>query len=74
MSKYSLVGIDGNAYAIMGYVTKCMKAEGMDQEDIDNYRANAMSSNYDHLFCVSCEMIDFLNDEYSDNYDDMEDF
>ena len=26
--KYNLVGIDGNAYSIMGYVTDAMKEEG----------------------------------------------
>ena len=73
MSKYSLVGIDGNAFAIMSYVSKAMKAEGQDKEQIDAYFNNARYGTYEHLLCVSVEMIDFLNelyDDWNDEYDD----
>ena len=29
---YSLIGIDGNAYAVMAYVTEAMRAEGKSNE------------------------------------------
>ena len=73
MSKYSLVGIDGNAFAIMSYVSKAMKAEGQDKEQIDAYLNNGRYGTYEHLLCVSVEMIDFLNelyDDWNDEYDD----
>ena len=74
MSKYSLVGIDGNAFAIMSYVSKAMKAEGQDKEQIDAYLNNARYGTYEHLLCVSAEMIDFLNELYDDWNDDFDDY
>ena len=74
MSKYSLVGIDGNAFAIMSYVSKAMKAEGQDEEQIDSYLNNARYGTYEHLLCVSAEMIDFLNELYDDWNDDFDDY
>jgi hypothetical protein len=66
--KYTLVGIDGNAFSVMGYVSQCMKQEGMSRQEIEDYRKEAMSGDYNNLLVVSQEMIDFLNNESSDNY------
>ena len=71
MKAYTLVGVDGNAYAIMGYVRTAMKRAKMTKEDIDAYIKDATSSDYYHLLVVSCEMIDKVNeilglDEYED--------
>lgn len=76
MKAYTLVGVDGNAYAIMGYVRIAMRRAGMSREDIDAYTKDATSSDYYHLLVVSSEMIDKVNeilglDEYEDyEYDD----
>lgn len=59
--KYTLVGVDGNAFSIMGYVLKCMRKEKKSQGEIDTYLADAQSSNYDHLVAVSAKMIEELN-------------
>ena len=59
--EYSLIGVDGNAFAIIGYITRAMKKEGKNNESIEEYRKNAMSGNYDNLLCVSQNMIDELN-------------
>ena len=61
--KYTLVGIDGNAFSIMGYVSKCMRQEGMSRQDIENYRKDARTGDYNNLLAVSQDMIDFLNNE-----------
>ena len=71
MKAYTLVGVDGNAYAIMGYVRTAMKSAKMTKEDIDAYTKDATSSDYYHLLVVSCEIIDKVNeilglDEYED--------
>ena len=71
MKAYTLVGVDGNAYAIMGYVRIAMRRAGMSKEDIDVYTKDATSSDYYHLLVVSCEIIDKVNeilglDEYED--------
>lgn len=62
MEKYSLVGIDGNAYAVMGYVKRAMIQEGASKEDIQSYLDDAMSSDYSHLIAVSADMVDKLNE------------
>ena len=59
--KYTLVGCDGNAFAVMGYVANAMKKEGKSQSEIRAYRTDAMSSDYDNLLAVSMEVLDELN-------------
>jgi hypothetical protein len=44
-----LVGEDGNAFAILGRVTKAMKRSGVSKEDIDAFTKEAMSADYDAL-------------------------
>ena len=74
MEKYSLVGIDGNAYSVMGYVTKAMKEVGFSKEEQDKYLTDAKSSDYDHLLAVSIGMIDQCNDKAGvEDYEDYED-
>lgn len=80
MKAYTLVGIDGNAYNIMGYVRDAMHDAKMTNDDIDAYIKDATSSDYNHLLAVSCEIIDRVNeilglndydedeDEYMDEY------
>ena len=80
MKAYTLVGINGNAYNIMGYVSDAMHDANMTNDDIDAYVKDATSSDYNHLLVVSCEMIDKVNeilglndydedeDEYMDEY------
>lgn len=59
--KYDLVGVDGNAFAVMGYVLKAMKECKMSKEEQSDYQTKAMSGDYDHLLAVSIEMIDICN-------------
>ena len=80
MKAYTLVGINGNAYSIMGYVRDAMHDAKMTNDDIDAYIKDATSSDYNYPLTVSCEMIDRVNeilglndydedeDEYMDEY------
>ena len=61
--KYNLVGIDGNAYSVMGYVIKAMKRERFSKSEIDDYQADAKSGDYNHLLSVSAEMIEKCNNK-----------
>lgn len=61
--EYTLVGVDGNAYSIMGYVSGCMRESGKTKEEIKAYTDKATSGNYDNLLRVSALMIDELNME-----------
>lgn len=74
MKAYTLVGVDGNAFSIMGYVRSAMKRAKMTSQDIDAYTKDATSSDYDHLLVVSCKMIDKVNEVLDlDKYDENED-
>jgi len=58
---YTLVGINGNAYSVMGYASACMKREGKTKEQVDAYVKEAKAGDYDNLLSVSDIMIDSLN-------------
>lgn len=58
---YSLVGVDGNAYAIMGYVVHAMKECGKTADEVNEYMKQDKSSDYHHLLIVSADMCDELN-------------
>lgn len=62
--KYDLVGQDGNAYAIMGYTQRCMRAEKFTKEEIDAYLKEATSGDYNHLLATSYEFIDQCNNRF----------
>ena len=59
---YSLIGIDGNAYNIMGYTANAMKNTGFTKEEIDKMYSEATSSDYDNLLVVCGNYIDMVND------------
>lgn len=44
-----LVDKDGNAFSIMGEVKHALKANHIPQEEINDFLAEAMSGDYDHL-------------------------
>jgi len=62
--KYDLVGIDGNAFSVMGYVKRAMYNEHFTKKEVDNYLQDAMSDDYNHLLYVSIQMIEECNKRY----------
>ena len=62
--KYDLVGVDGNAYSVMGYVQRAMRNENFTKDEINSYLNDAMSDDYDHLLYVSIKMIEKCNERY----------
>ena len=72
MMKYDLVGIDGNAYYVMGYTSKALKAEGLGDK-VDEMMQKAMSSDYNHLLMVCMEYIDMANEAAVNNVPDKDD-
>ena len=75
MSKYTLVGVNGNAYAIMGYTSKAMKRAGFTKEEVDQMYKEATSGDYSNLICVCDEYIDRVNERLglTDEDDDEDD-
>lgn len=58
--KYSLTGIDGNAFSIIGYTAQALKREGM-SELVDKMRTEATSGDYDNLVQVCMGYLDKAN-------------
>ena len=69
-----LIGVNGNAFMIMGVFRKQAVREGWSKEEIDAVLKEAKSSDYDHLLATivnHCEVIneDDINLNF-DSYDD----
>lgn len=58
--KYSLVGVDGNAFSVMGYTTRALKREGLGDK-VDEMHKKAMSGDYSNLICVCDEYVQMAN-------------
>lgn len=52
-----LVGHDGNAFAIMGKVSKVLRRAGVSQEEIKQYTDEATSGDYDNLLRVTMNWV-----------------
>ena len=61
MARFTLVGVDGNAFAVMAYTRKVMKQAGL-EKDIPQMLNDAQSSDYNHLLCVCDDYIDKCNE------------
>ena len=64
--KYNLVGIDGNAFSVMGYVINAMRKEKKSLKSINEYQEKAMAGDYNDLLCASMDIVDKLNKEIED--------
>lgn len=53
-----LIGVDGNAFAIMGTTSKLLQRAGASADFVKSYQADAMSGSYDHLLQVSVAYLD----------------
>ncbi|MEW4571291.1 hypothetical protein AB1L88_25745 [Tautonia sp. JC769] len=47
--RLNLVGIDGNAYSLLGAFAATAREQGWSDQEIEAVREEATSSNYDHL-------------------------
>ncbi len=54
----SLIGVDGDAFAIMSHVTRTLKRAGNSRSVCDEYRKLAMSGDYNHLLAISMAYLD----------------
>lgn len=58
--RHSLVGVDGNAFAIMGYVNRALRESG-NQSRVEEYSKKARAGDYNNLVVVSQDYIDIAN-------------
>lgn len=66
---YTLVGVDGNAYSIMGYTANALKRSGL-RDKVDEMREKAMSGDYYNLIAICNEYIDMANEAAGYNEED----
>jgi hypothetical protein len=61
MSKYdidvNLTDIDGNAFSIMGAVTRAMKRAGVSKEERSQYLQEATAGDYNQLLMTTMEWV-----------------
>ena len=64
MAKYDitveLTGIDGNAFSIMGAVTKAMRRAGVSSEEQDQYFKEARAGDYNQLLATTMEWVEVV--------------
>ena len=53
----SLVGVDGNAFSILGQVRKAMRQALVPAEQIKEYMMEATSGDYDHLLQTTMQWV-----------------
>ena len=63
MKGYSLIGVDGNAYSIMGYTAAAMKQCKFPKADIDKMYEEATSGDYNNLICVCDNWVQKCNEK-----------
>lgn len=73
MKKFSLIGVNGNAFAVMGYTARALRKAGLGKE-VDHMYEEAKSGNYYHLIAVCDRYVDAANEAMGLNeFDDEED-
>ena len=66
---YNLVGVDGNAYSIMGYTANALKRTGH-RDLVDKMVEEANSGDYYHLIAVCDGYIDIANEGLEEDDDE----
>ena len=56
MAKFTLIGVDGNAFAILGRVRQALRRGGESREFIEAFTKEATSGDYNHLLCTCMEV------------------
>lgn len=59
--KYSLVGVDGNAFMLMGYTARALRSEGLGNR-VSEMQSKAMSGDYNTVICTCLEYLDIANE------------
>tara|TARA_Y100000289_G_C3864304_1_gene120177 strand:- start:240 stop:470 length:231 start_codon:yes stop_codon:yes gene_type:complete len=56
----TLIGEDGNAFAIMGRVQRALKQHGVPKEEIEQYLKESQSGDYDNLLVTATRWVTVL--------------
>lgn len=66
MERFSLIGVDGNAFSLIGYTAKAMRMSGFTKDEIDKMYEEATSGDYTYLIVVCSEYVDKANERIED--------
>ena len=73
MRAYTLVGVDGNAFSIMAYTARAMRAAKFSKDEIDQMHTEAKSGDYWNLVAVCDRYVEAVNERLGlDEYDEDE--
>lgn len=61
--KLELVGLDGNAYSLMGAFQRQARKEAWTPEEIKSVLNDAMSGDYNHLLCTLSAVCESPNED-----------
>lgn len=65
--KTTLIGVDGNAYSLMGHFSSKAREQGWNKADINEVTSMAMEGDYNHLIRT---LMTYIDDTYEDDDDD----
>ena len=68
--KVRLVGMDGNAFAIMGRVEGALRRGGVSKEEREVYLAESRSGDYNNLLRTAMAWVDCATDEEEEEDED----
>jgi len=54
----TLIGVDGNAFSIMGYVDRQLKRGGWPREDVKQVMDIMMSGDYNNVIATGCAVLE----------------
>jgi len=70
--KFQLVGVDSNAFGIMGAAQKAAKKAGLTEEQIEEYLTEAMSGDYNNVITTTLKYFGGNDDEMTEEEADAE--
>ena len=61
MSKFTLVGVDGNAFSVMGYTARALRKAGLEDKVVEMYE-EAESRDYYNLLAACNRYVQMANE------------
>lgn len=66
MKKFDLVGVNGNAWCVMGYTSNALKQVGLGDK-VDDMTKEAMSGDYNNLLNVCFKYVEMANKKLAED-------
>jgi len=73
MKAFTLIGVDGNAFSVMGYTANALKKAGL-KDKVDAMYKEATSGDYNNLICVCLKYVEMANEVLGLEEDDDEEW